>query len=95
MTHYEFGDRKPLTKVQQRVYDLLVQGLTNKEIGAKLFKSESAVVCNVTAIMAKTSTRSRVEAALAYMPGPHSDITEQDWEDHLQQKRKWRHERHG
>jgi DNA-binding NarL/FixJ family response regulator len=40
------------------------QGLTNKEIGRKLFLSEKTVKYYMTCILSKTKTRNRVQAAL-------------------------------
>ena len=46
---------------------MLTEGLSNNEIGTRLFISETTAGVHVSNIMAKLGTRSRVEAAtLAY-----------------------------
>jgi DNA-binding NarL/FixJ family response regulator len=44
---------------------LLAEGLTNREIGARLFISEKTASVHVSRILAKLDVRSRVEAATA------------------------------
>jgi DNA-binding NarL/FixJ family response regulator len=52
-----------LSSRERSVLALLAQGLTNKEIGAKLFITERTVAKHVGAILAKTGVGNRTEAA--------------------------------
>ena len=54
----------PLTPREGEVYELLAEGLTNKEIAAQLFVSEVTVKVHVRHILAKLDVRSRTEAVL-------------------------------
>jgi ATP/maltotriose-dependent transcriptional regulator MalT len=53
-----------LTARESEVHELLAQGLTNREIGRRLFISESTVKVHVGRILEKLGVRSRTEAAL-------------------------------
>lgn len=53
-----------LTEREREVLRLIGTGLTNREIGAKIFLSEKTVKHHVTNILQKLQVRSRVEAAL-------------------------------
>jgi DNA-binding CsgD family transcriptional regulator/tetratricopeptide (TPR) repeat protein len=54
-----------LTAREREVLGLLAEGLTNREIGARLFISEKTASVHVSRILAKLDVRSRVEAATA------------------------------
>lgn len=53
-----------LTERERQVLDLVAQGLSNKEVGARLHLAEKTVKHYLTAVMQKLHVRSRVEAAL-------------------------------
>ncbi len=53
-----------LTEREREVLALLVQGMTNREIGEKLSLAEKTVKHYVTAVLQKLHVRNRVEAAL-------------------------------
>ncbi len=53
-----------LTPRERTVLDMLGQGLTNREIGQRLYLSEKTIKRHVTVIMQKLGVRNRVEAAL-------------------------------
>jgi len=53
-----------LTDREREILGLIGTGLTNKEIGARIFLSEKTVKHYVTNILQKLQVRSRVEAAL-------------------------------
>lgn len=53
-----------LTEREREILQLIGTGLTNREIGAKVFLSEKTVKHHVTNILQKLQVRSRVEAAL-------------------------------
>jgi ATP/maltotriose-dependent transcriptional regulator MalT len=57
------ADRWELTATEQRVADLVAQGLSNKEAAAALVVSVRAVEANLTRIYAKLGVRSRTELA--------------------------------
>jgi DNA-binding CsgD family transcriptional regulator len=52
-----------LTETERRVADLVADGLSNKEVAAKLFVSVRAVESNLSKIYAKLDIRSRAELA--------------------------------
>jgi DNA-binding NarL/FixJ family response regulator len=52
-----------LTTTETRIAGLVVDGLTNREIGARLFVSPRTVQTHVSHIPQKTGLRSRVETA--------------------------------
>ena len=54
-----------LTATESRVTTLIRDGLTNREIGARLFISPRTVQTHVAHILTKTALRSRVEVATA------------------------------
>jgi LuxR family maltose regulon positive regulatory protein len=56
--------RSPLTPRESEVYELLTEGLTNREIASQLFVSEVTVKVHVRHILAKLDVRSRTEAVL-------------------------------
>lgn len=53
-----------LTSREQQVLELLSQGMTNKEMGEKLFLAEKTIKHHMTKILQKLHVRSRTEAAL-------------------------------
>jgi DNA-binding NarL/FixJ family response regulator len=53
-----------LTEQQRRILELLAEGLTNKEIGDRLFLAEKTVKNHVTRILAKLGVQRRTQAAL-------------------------------
>jgi DNA-binding NarL/FixJ family response regulator len=55
---------KGLTRRERQVYDLIALGLTNKEIAAKLFISESTAKVHSSRVRGKLGARSRTEVAL-------------------------------
>jgi two-component system nitrate/nitrite response regulator NarL len=69
-------DREPaaggLTERETEVLELIGLGLTNREIGRRLFLSEKTVKHHVTLILQKLNLRNRVEAALYANRAPKS-----------------------
>lgn len=53
-----------LTEREREILRLIGAGLTNREIGARIFLSEKTIKHHVTNILQKLQVRSRVEAAL-------------------------------
>ena len=53
-----------LTDQQLRILALLAQGMTNREIGARLYLAEKTVKNHVTRILAKLGVQRRTQAAL-------------------------------
>lgn len=67
MTYDEASEADPLKKLterEQQILTLVAQGLTNKEIGEKLFLAEKTIKHYLTSVFQKLQVRSRVEAAL-------------------------------
>jgi ATP/maltotriose-dependent transcriptional regulator MalT len=58
----EETDRAPLTRREREIYELLCQGLSNKEIARVLFISESTAKLHVHHIYEKLEVRSRAQA---------------------------------
>jgi DNA-binding CsgD family transcriptional regulator len=58
------GGGGTLTKREREVHQLLVEGLSNREIAEALFISEATAKLHVRHILAKTGARNRTEAAL-------------------------------
>jgi DNA-binding NarL/FixJ family response regulator len=61
-----------LTDREREILRLIGTGLTNREIGARLFLSEKTIKHYVTNILQKLQVRSRVEAALFAAKHDHS-----------------------
>lgn len=55
---------EPLSEKEQRVLGLLCEGLSNREIAARIFLAEGTVKNYVSRIMEKLHARSRIELAL-------------------------------
>ena len=55
---------KALSKREHEVFELLCQGMTNREIADTLYISEVTVKVHVRHILKKLGVRSRTEAAL-------------------------------
>jgi DNA-binding CsgD family transcriptional regulator len=54
----------PLSPRESEVYELLAQGLSNKEIAKHLFISEATVKVHVSRVLEKLGVRSRTQAAV-------------------------------
>jgi DNA-binding NarL/FixJ family response regulator len=55
-----------LSPRETEVYELLAQGLPNKEIAQNLFISEATVKVHVSRVLEKLGVRTRTEAAARY-----------------------------
>jgi len=65
MTHDEPRDPiDELTERERQVLQLVGEGLTNREIGERLFLAEKTIKHYMTSVLQKLHVRSRVEAAL-------------------------------
>jgi DNA-binding NarL/FixJ family response regulator len=53
-----------LTEQQLRILSLLAEGMTNREIGVRLYLAEKTVKNHVTRILAKLGVQRRTQAAL-------------------------------
>jgi DNA-binding NarL/FixJ family response regulator len=63
-----------LTAREREIYRLIVEGLSNAEIGGRLFISDTTVKTHVTHILQKLGLRDRVQAVvLAYQTGMFED----------------------
>lgn len=58
------GDTEALTAQERRVLDLIGEGLTNRQIGERLFLAEQTVKNYVSSVLGKLGLRHRTEAAL-------------------------------
>ncbi|MFK5691169.1 response regulator [Ornithinimicrobium sp. LYQ92] len=66
------ADVHALTGQEQRILDLIAQGLTNRQIGAELFLAEKTVKNYVSSMLAKLGLSSRTQAAVfAVQHPPH------------------------
>jgi DNA-binding NarL/FixJ family response regulator len=59
----------PLTRREQQVLELLVEGLTNREIGARLVVEPDTVKDHVQSIIKKLSAADRTHAAVLAVRG--------------------------
>ncbi len=64
VAHPKTAPGEDLTPRERTVFEMLGQGLTNREIGDRLYLSEKTVKRYVTVVMQKLGVRNRVEAAL-------------------------------
>jgi len=62
---------KALTKREMEILKLVAEGLTNEEIGKKIFISEKTVKTHLTNIFDKLKVNNRFKAALMLMGRPH------------------------
>jgi ATP/maltotriose-dependent transcriptional regulator MalT len=65
--------RPPLSHREKETLSLLMLGLTNAEIGRRLYLAESTVKCHLTSIFSKLGVRSRHEA-IARVRAPHDGL---------------------
>jgi DNA-binding NarL/FixJ family response regulator len=66
-------ERVAFTAREKQAMGLLVMGLSNKEIAAKLFLAESTVKCHLSSAFAKLGVRSRADAVARILDAP-SDL---------------------
>jgi ATP/maltotriose-dependent transcriptional regulator MalT len=68
------GEDDPLTARERQVLELIAEGLSNRQIGERLFISVKTVSVHVSAVLRKLGVSTRTEAALAAqrMPAAHS-----------------------
>jgi DNA-binding NarL/FixJ family response regulator len=52
-----------LTETERRIAELVAEGLSNKEVAARLFVTVRTVEANLTKVYAKLGIRSRTELA--------------------------------
>jgi len=57
------AEKSPLSPRETEVFELLAQGLSNKEIAQNLFISEATVKVHVSRVLEKLGVRTRTEAA--------------------------------
>jgi two-component system nitrate/nitrite response regulator NarL len=57
-----------LTACQEKVFALVAQGMSNKEVARSLKSTERTVKHHMTNIMQKLNVRNRVQAALKFRP---------------------------
>lgn len=60
------NEPKTLTRRERKVWELIAQGLSNKEIANALGNGEGTIKIHVSALMRKTNTNNRVKLALHY-----------------------------
>lgn len=66
INHKNENDISSLTDREIEIIVLIADGLSNKEIGTRLFIAERTVKTHLANIKEKTATRNRVEVALYY-----------------------------
>jgi len=64
MNKYNPPSNNPLSKREQEVFNLLLEGKSNKEISSLLSITQKTVEEHLTNIYMKSGTKSRVEALL-------------------------------
>jgi two-component system, NarL family, response regulator DevR len=68
MARLRTGDRKDplaaLTAQERRILDLIGDGLTNRQIGERMFLAEKTVKNYVSSLMSKLGVERRVQAAV-------------------------------
>ncbi len=64
VTHFGLAESTELSERETEVLRLLAQGLTDREIGSKLFMSASTVRFHITNLLEKTGYASRTELAV-------------------------------
>lgn len=65
------GGNAALTEREQEVLTLIAEGLSNKEIAAKLFLSEGTVRNNISVLLEKLALRDRTQLAIYYYRNLH------------------------
>jgi DNA-binding NarL/FixJ family response regulator len=63
---------EPLSAQEQRILDLVGQGLTNREIAERMFLAEKTVKNYVSSMLAKLGLSSRTQAAIFATKHPHA-----------------------
>jgi len=66
----ELRAAEPLSRREHEVYELIIQGRTNREIASTLFISESTAKVHVRHIFEKLGVHTRAEAAAANVESP-------------------------
>jgi DNA-binding NarL/FixJ family response regulator len=66
-------DRPTLSAREKQILGLVVMGLTNKEIAARLFVAQSTVKCHLSSVFQKLGVRSRHEAVTLILD-PNSNL---------------------
>jgi two-component system nitrate/nitrite response regulator NarL len=67
-------DPAPLSGKQQKVFEILRQGASNKEIARQLGVAEATVKVHVRAIMRKLGATNRTQIAISGINGAHTPI---------------------
>ena len=60
-------DLSPLTDQERRILDLIAEGLTNRQIGERMFLAEKTVKNYVSSLLAKLGLQRRTQAAVLAM----------------------------
>lgn len=66
MTHCKNGKLAGLSEREYEIFELIAQGLDNKEIAERLFLSEGTVRNHISAILAKLEFKNRTQLAVLY-----------------------------
>ena len=67
----------PLTARERQVLDLIAEGLSNRQIGERLFISVKTVSVHVSAVLRKLGVSTRTEAAVL-QKNPNFGVSRQD-----------------
>ena len=70
-------ERKGLTPTEKRLMEFLLYGLSNKEIGEKMFISVSTVKKHMESIFYKLNVHNRLQAIVKFYINPDIDFLEQ------------------